>query len=57
MAPQVYTDNNRHANIGDQHIVYDQHNLLSMVNKSEQVSLDVLGYTNCKKQLIWLLDL
>ena len=51
MAPQVYTDNNRHANIGDQHIVYDQHNLLSMVNKSEQVSLDGLGYTYCKKQL------
>ena len=42
MAPQVYTDNNRHDNIGHQHIVYDQH--IVHDNKSEQVSLDGLGY-------------
>jgi len=41
MAPQVYTDNNRHANIGHQHTVYDQHivydkQVRTSQNKSEQ---------------------
>ena len=45
MAPQVYTDNNKHANmIGHQLIILSMINILSMVNKSEQVSPDGLGY-------------
>ena len=48
MAPQVYTDNNRHAKIGYQHIVYNQHIVYDKQvrarNKSEQVSTDALGY-------------